>query len=78
MALKSCRSSATRTSMTSHFGGRIPRRRGLNKHQRSSIANRGQCDPFDDRKKLEAASCECYNTATDLVKAVIRPDFRAR
>ncbi|PYR44898.1 MAG: hypothetical protein DMF89_26625 [Acidobacteria bacterium] len=35
---------------------RIPRRRGLNRHQRSSIANRGQCDPFDDRKKLEAAS----------------------
>ena len=31
-----------------------------------------------DRKKLETASCECYGTATDLLKAVIRPDSRAR
>jgi CRP-like cAMP-binding protein len=31
-----------------------------------------------DRKKLEAASCECYGTATDLLKAVIRSDSRAR
>jgi CRP-like cAMP-binding protein len=31
-----------------------------------------------DREKLEAASCECYGTATDLLKAVIRPPSRAR
>jgi hypothetical protein len=26
-----------------------------------------------DRKKLEAASCECYGTSTDLLNAVTRP-----
>jgi CRP-like cAMP-binding protein len=31
-----------------------------------------------DRKKLENASCECYGTATDLLKAVTRPGSRAR
>src|SRR5688572_11290504 len=31
-----------------------------------------------DRENLEAASCECYGTATDLLKAVIRPAIRAR
>jgi CRP-like cAMP-binding protein len=30
------------------------------------------------RKKLEAASCECYGTATDLLRAVTRPAARAR
>jgi CRP-like cAMP-binding protein len=30
-----------------------------------------------DRRKLEAASCECYRTATDLLNAVTRPVSRA-
>ena len=31
-----------------------------------------------DRENLEAASCECYRTATDLLKAVTSPRSRAR
>ena len=30
-----------------------------------------------DRERLEAASCECYRTATDLLKAVTRSASRA-
>jgi CRP-like cAMP-binding protein len=31
-----------------------------------------------DREQLEAASCECYSTATELLRAVTRSDPRAR
>jgi CRP-like cAMP-binding protein len=31
-----------------------------------------------DREQLEDASCECYGTATDLLKSVTRPASRAR
>ena len=44
---------------------------GLTKYHRGRVT-------VVDRKKLEAASCECYGTATDLLKAVIRSASRAR
>jgi hypothetical protein len=44
---------------------------GLIKYHRGRVT-------VGDRRKLKAASCECYSTATDLLKAVIRPDSCAR